>query len=59
MAARTKPHRLQHLLMSGAEAQKPENLIRLFEQIKGRKATPEEVAEFERKSPAAKDANAQ
>jgi len=45
--------------MSGAEAQKPENLIRLFEQIKGRKATPEEVAEFERKSPAAKDANAQ
>lgn len=28
--------------MSGADAQDPRNLIKLFEQIKGRKATPEE-----------------
>jgi hypothetical protein len=55
MAAKTKPKRLQHFLMSGTEAQKPENLIRLFEQIKGRRATAREVAQFERKSPAAKD----
>jgi hypothetical protein len=42
--------------MSRADAQDPRNLIKLFEQIKGRKATPEEIAEFERKSAVAKDA---
>jgi hypothetical protein len=31
-------------LMSGAEAMKAENIITLFEQLKGRKATPEEIA---------------
>jgi hypothetical protein len=50
-----KPKRLQHFLMSGTEAQKPENILRMFEAIKGRKATPEERAKFERKSPAVKD----
>jgi hypothetical protein len=49
MAARTKPpQRLQHFLMSGEEAQKPENILKMFEAIKGRKATPGEVAKFER-----------
>ncbi len=33
-------------LMSGADAEKPENILELFEQIKGRKATDEEVAEL-------------
>jgi hypothetical protein len=32
-------------LMSAAEAQKPANIIKLFEQLKGRKATPEEIAD--------------
>jgi hypothetical protein len=40
--------------MSATEAQKPANLIRFFEQIKGRKATAREIALFERKSPALK-----
>jgi hypothetical protein len=48
--------RLERFLMSGEEAQKPENILKMFEAIKGRKATPEEMAEFERKRPAAKDA---
>ncbi|HEY4772947.1 MAG TPA: hypothetical protein VIH50_07935 [Steroidobacteraceae bacterium] len=55
MAARTKPQRLQHFLMSGEEAQKPQNIIKMFEAIKGRKATAREIAQFERKSPAVKD----
>jgi len=55
MAARTKPKRLQRLLRSSADVQKPGNLIRFFEQVKGRKATAQEVAQLERKSPAAKD----
>jgi hypothetical protein len=55
MAAKTHK-RLERLLMSRADAQDPRNLIKLFEQIKGRKATPEEIAEFERKSAVAKDA---
>ena len=33
-------------LMSGAEALKDENVLKLFEQIKGRKATDAEVAEL-------------
>jgi hypothetical protein len=49
-----KPKRLERLLMSATEAQKPANLIRFFEQIKGRKATAREIALFERKSPAIK-----
>jgi len=50
--------RLQHILMSGADAQKPENLIKFFEAIKGRKATAQEVSRFKRKRkrPVAKDA---
>jgi hypothetical protein len=34
MPARTKPKRLLHLLMSGSDAEKPENLIKMFEAIK-------------------------
>jgi hypothetical protein len=35
--------------MSGADALKAENIIALFEAIKGRKATPQEIANLERK----------
>jgi hypothetical protein len=35
-------------LMSGADAQKAANIIKLFEQIKGRKATLEEIENVER-----------
>lgn len=41
--------RLERFLLSGADAQKPENILGLFEQIKGRKATAQELAQFERK----------
>jgi len=44
--------RAERLLMSGADAHTPENILKMFEAIKGRKATPEEIAEFERKTPA-------
>jgi hypothetical protein len=43
-----KPKRLERFLMSGADAQNPENLVRLFEALKGRSATPEESAELAR-----------
>jgi hypothetical protein len=36
-------------LMSGADALKVENIVTLFEQLNGRKATPEEIANVERK----------
>lgn len=36
-------------LMSGAEAMKAENIIKLFEALKGRKATTGEIANVERK----------
>jgi hypothetical protein len=55
MTANTKPKRLQHFLMSGEEAQKPENILKMFEAIKGRKATPEEIAAFKRKRPVARE----
>ena len=35
-------------LMSGADALKAENIIKMFEAIKGRKATTEEIANVER-----------
>jgi hypothetical protein len=35
-------------LMSGADALKVENIVKLFEQLKGRKATPERIANVER-----------
>lgn len=38
-----KPKRLQRLLMSGADAHKPENILKMFEEIKGRAATRAEV----------------
>jgi len=41
-----KPKRLERFLMSGADAQNPENLVRLFEALKGLSATPEESAEL-------------
>jgi hypothetical protein len=46
--------RLERFLMSGADAQKPANLIKLFERIKGRRATLKEIAEFERKATVSK-----
>ena len=33
-------------VMSGEAAKQPENILKLFEQIKGRKATDEEIAEL-------------
>jgi hypothetical protein len=47
--------RVKRLLMCGDEAQKPDNILRMFEAIKGRKATAEEKAEFERVRPGAPD----
>jgi len=35
-------------MMRGREAQQPENIIKLFEQLKGRAATDEKRAEVER-----------
>jgi hypothetical protein len=46
-----KPKRLERFVMSGTDAQKPENLMRLFEALKGRSATPEESAELARARP--------
>jgi hypothetical protein len=43
-----KPKRLERFLMSGADAQNPENHARLFEALKDRSATPEESAELAR-----------
>jgi hypothetical protein len=49
-----KPHkRLERFLMSGKDAQKPENVLKMFEVIKGRKATRIEILELERNGPAA------
>jgi hypothetical protein len=49
-----KPHkRLERFLMSGIEAQKPENVLKMFEAIKGRKATCTEILELERNGPVA------
>jgi hypothetical protein len=39
-----KPKRLQRLLMNGADAHKPGNILKMFEAIKGRAATRAEVA---------------
>jgi hypothetical protein len=33
-------------LMSGAEAKNPENVLKSFEQIKGRRATAKEIADL-------------
>jgi len=41
-----KPTPVSFHLMSGAEAKKPENVLKLFERIKGRKATTKEVADL-------------
>jgi hypothetical protein len=38
----------ERYLMSGAEAQKAENIIKMFEVLKGRPATDEERADVER-----------
>jgi hypothetical protein len=57
MAAKTHK-RLERILMSGADAQKPENLVKFFEAIKGRKATAQERAQFERRRPPGRDAKA-
>jgi hypothetical protein len=48
--------RLERFLMSGAEAQKSENVLKMFEAIKGRKATRTEILELERNGPAAREA---
>jgi hypothetical protein len=44
-----KPGGITRYLMSGADALKAENIIALFEAIKGRKATPQEIANVERR----------
>jgi hypothetical protein len=41
---------MKRYLMSGKEAAEPENILRLFEQIKGRAATDEEKAELYQKA---------
>lgn len=40
--------RLERFLMNSAEAHKPEYILRMFETIKGRKATFAEIAEVTR-----------
>jgi hypothetical protein len=43
------PGGVTRYLMRGADALKAENIIKLFEALKGRKATPKEIANVERK----------
>jgi len=43
------PGGITRYLMSGTDALNPENIIKLFEALKGRKATQEEIANVERK----------
>jgi hypothetical protein len=50
MSDNTKPASdITRYLMPGREAMKAENIIKLFEQLKGRPATDEERANVERK----------
>lgn len=44
-------------LLSSAEARNPEFIIKLFERLKGRPASAEEIADLEREIVAAKDTN--
>jgi hypothetical protein len=48
--------RLDHLLMTGADARKPENILAMFEAIKGRPATSQEIAQLQRKIPVVRGA---
>jgi hypothetical protein len=48
--------RLEHLLTTGAGAWKSENILTMFEAIKGRPATRQEIVQLRRKIPAARDA---
>ena len=41
-----KQRRLRHTLVSTKELKQPENLVRLFEALKGRKATEQERLEL-------------
>jgi hypothetical protein len=49
----TKP--VDRHLLSGAEARNPEFIIKLFERLKGRPATAEEITDLEREIIAARD----
>jgi hypothetical protein len=48
--------RLEHLLMTDAGARKPTNILAMFEVIKGRPATRQEIVRLHRKIPVARDA---
>jgi hypothetical protein len=43
--------RLEHLLTSGADARTPNNILAMFELIRGRPPTLEEIALLQRKIP--------
>jgi hypothetical protein len=47
--------RLERLLMTGADARKPEHILAMFETIKGRPATRKEIQKLHRKNPIARD----
>jgi hypothetical protein len=47
--------RLEHLLMASADARKPEHILAMFETIKGRPATRQEIQQLHFKIPVARD----
>ena len=47
--------RLERLLMIGADPQKPMDILAMFEAIKGRRPTHEEIAQLHRKIPIARN----
>lgn len=48
--------RLEHLLPTGAGARKPENILAMFEAIKGRPPTLREIEKLHREIPVVRDA---
>jgi hypothetical protein len=48
--------RLERLLMTGADAQMSVDILAVFEAIKGRKPTRQEIVRLHRKIPVGKDA---
>jgi hypothetical protein len=47
--------RLERLLMTGADARKPVDILAMFEAIKGRQPTRQEIVRLHRKIPVARD----
>lgn len=43
--------KVRFTLLSGKDAADPDNIIKMFEFLKGRPATPEELAEFRASQP--------